>query len=219
MSAQQPNVGARKWFGHKARRYDKMRIGRPGLIEDFRIVDAFLDTCEPGSTVADIAAGTGRAVRAVLDRGLHYIGGDISADMIAICQQKIAGDPRAKTFVSDARSTPLPDGAADYLISVRFLKWLQTNEMVLDALREFRRICRIRALINVKIPVEGKHQRELLSRFAYALKNRTLVRRPRSSSIAPSEFEALCSQANWTVIKQINNTVTKGSRFYLLDAH
>jgi ubiquinone/menaquinone biosynthesis C-methylase UbiE len=214
----QPNPGASKWVGRIARRYDKMRVGKPGLIEDSRIVDAFLDTCEPGSTVVDMGAGTGQAVRSVLDRGLHYIGVDISADMIAMCEQKIAGDPRARAFVSDARTTPLSDMAGHYLISVRFVKWLSTDQMVFDALKEFRRVCQRRALINIKVPVPGKRSPERRSRLAYAIKMRSFSRRPRSSAIEPLAFEDLGDRAGWKVIEIIDNPITRGSRFYLLES-
>ncbi len=219
MNASIRNPAAQKYVGSVALRYDEKRAAKNHRhIDDSRITEAFLDKCNPGSTVADIPTGTGRALRAVLDRGFRYVGIDVSPHMIAVCKKKIAGDSRAQAFVADARSTGLSDGAADYLISIKFIKWLPTEQMVFDALTEFRRICRKRALVNVKIAVDKpKLRRTFLFRILRALRQRSPANLP-SSTIEPATFEALSERVGWTIVEIIDNPVIRGSRFYVLEA-
>ena len=68
-----------------------------------------------GQVLVDVGCGTGRHTRAFAERGVRAIGVDISHGLLAAAAAAAQGTVAA--FVrADARSVPLPDGAADAVI-------------------------------------------------------------------------------------------------------
>ena len=139
------------YFGKAATSYDKGRSGNLVTEADDLAIQNFLHSCSENSTVCDVPAGTGRAALAILSKNLRYMGADISPEMLSICRQKLKKFDNFDLVVADARALPWPDNSCDYLLSFKFLKWLPNDEVVQEVLTEFRRVCKGRALLNVKI--------------------------------------------------------------------
>lgn len=187
------------YVGKEARRYDLGRITNPVTLEDDAAIVRFLDTCWPGYRLADVPCGTGRALTPVIERGLEYWGADTSQDMLALCGKKIPRGMHAELVQANALSLPWPSDSFEALLSFKFLKWLPRDEDVHTALREFRRICHGRALINVKIRPEDAsvNMRELWDRakkrfnyIKYGVAARCLDR---------SNFESMLLASGWRI--------------------
>jgi ubiquinone/menaquinone biosynthesis C-methylase UbiE len=211
-----PNPAALKYVGEIARKYDSRRAGRDVTIEDDVIIEKFLESCDRDCVIADIPAGTGRAAPPVLNRGCSYIGIDFSEDMLDICRRRIGGNPKARLLQGDARSLPLKNKEVDYLLCIKFIKWLQTREMVVDCLREFRRVCKGRVLLNIKITDDrttGRSLSKLISGLHGLFRTR---RKIAPLSLTAAAFEEMCRTAGWSIVETFENPAAGHVRFYVL---
>ena len=235
---------SKRYFGKIAETYDEIRQNKPLTKADDVIIEQFLNDCSEQSTIIDVPCGTGRAVHPVLSKGHTYIGVDISEAMLSNCRKKIGNNQKAHTLIADARHLPLADGEADYLLCIKFIKWLPTNDIIADVLREFRRVCAGRALINVKIKPQGyrkikkrftklikvflrrllkifnkgkENKQSSMNQLVGSMKEINPVENCNTRSIEPAIFENICQSVGWTIVK-INNPVSKGKvRFYILE--
>jgi ubiquinone/menaquinone biosynthesis C-methylase UbiE len=204
------------YFGSAAQSYDKGRSGNPVTDEDDLAIRKFLQGCEPSSIVGDVPAGTGRAAVEVLASNLYYKGADVSPEMLEICRQKIQGFENFELVVSDARDLPWPDKSCDSLISFKFLKWLPNDEVVQEVLTEFRRVCKGKALLNVKIK---KSKREISVREGKDILMKMLDRKrlgASARSIRKDKFEEMCQNAGWKIVEVYENPASNGIVFNYL---
>ena len=206
------------YFGKAATQYDKGRRGNPVTDEDDEAIARFLSEFSTGATIGDAPCGTGRALAKVLELGLIFRGADISQDMIEVCRTKVPEGHSVQLDLADARNLPWATGSCDGLLSVKFLKWLPSNDVVLDVLKEYRRVCRGRAFINVKLKDEVKEYSfyEMLDRM------RKLIDRLRLGTSARyfshEEFKGLLKAANWTIVRVEKNEASNSIVFnYILD--
>lgn len=198
------------YFGKAATGYDLGRQGNPVTDEDDAAIAEFIATFKPGSVVADAPCGTGRALLAVVGAGHQYRGADVSSDMLGECRKKAPPGASVELSVADARNLPWADGSCDYLLSFKFLKWVPTDELVFQILREYRRVCNGRALINVKL-VRDKPDfslRELRDRIAKIIDRITLGEAARSFD--RSIFETNLKRAGWTIDRVSENKASNG---------
>jgi len=205
------NIPASKiYFGKAATSYDKGRSGNPVTDADDSAIQNFLRSCPENSTVCDVPAGTGRAALAILSKNLRYIGADISSEMLTICKEKLQGYDNFEVVVADARALPWPDKSCDYLISFKFLKWLPNDEVVQEVLTEFRRVCKGKALLNVKIK---KSRPEFSFREAKDIFLKIIDRKrlgASARSISKRKFEDMCQKAGWTIVDVYENPASNG---------
>jgi ubiquinone/menaquinone biosynthesis C-methylase UbiE len=201
------------YYGRAATSYDKGRLGNPVTEEDDYAIANFLAECKVNSVIADVPAGTGRAAIKIISSGFHYKGADISPDMLEVCAQKIDQSENFDLVVADARNLPWPDNSCDYLISFKFLKWLPSDEVVQEVLTEFRRVCKGKALVNVKIK-RAKAEislREFNDRVRKALDKLRLGTSARS--IERTKFEQMCKISGWKIDSVIENSASNGIVF------
>ena len=215
-AVKQKNPAAFKYFGEVAQTYDAIRSKKRATKGDDYIIDKFLATCRRGSIVADIPAGTGRAVHAVLKHGLKYVGIDISEDMLQICRSKIGDHQEARLLQADACSLPLEDKEVDVILCVKLMKWFPTDEMVLDVLREFRRVCSGRMLVNIKTRREQSLLKSLARGILKQICQNTSHLQTSTRQMTPLLFENLCGVAGWTIDEMSENTAANHVRFYVL---
>jgi ubiquinone/menaquinone biosynthesis C-methylase UbiE len=157
-----------KYFGATAARYDDVRAPKAGTLRDQVTVENYLEKLAPGTSVVDIPAGTGRFIEFCIRRGLIYTGIDISQDMLEVAKAKIQpGVTNVKLMVADARALPFANDAFDYAIVVKFIKWLPTENILIDVLREIGRVTRREML--VQINVSPKSRPSLATRVAKIL--------------------------------------------------
>lgn len=94
------------------------------------------------STIIDIPCGTGRFGEFVSGLGHHWIGADISAEMMACSQEKLEGNAGVLGHLRcDAERLPLRDKSVDCVLSIRFLPHLP-SEIKHDVLKEMGRVSR-----------------------------------------------------------------------------
>jgi len=142
----------KKYRGEVAARYDEKRAVKDVIRRDQAIVENYLSKVAPGSSVLDIPAGTGRFIQFCLNRGLRYTGVDISPDMLDVARTKVpAGATNVELRVADARALPFGDDAFDYAIIIKFIKWLPNLELLIDVLKEIKRVTRKEAFVQIKV--------------------------------------------------------------------
>jgi SAM-dependent methyltransferase len=83
--------------------------------------EAVVERCRPrpGEHVVDLGCGTGNAALLVARRGARVTGVDPAARLVAVARADAAAQGLAAEFVPGrAEAAPLPDGAADAVVSV-----------------------------------------------------------------------------------------------------
>jgi ubiquinone/menaquinone biosynthesis C-methylase UbiE len=209
-----PKIPASKmYFGKHAFGYDQGRIGNPVTDEDSVAIEAFISRMDPSSIVVDAPCGTGRAMLSIISAGHKYRGADISSDMLAECRRKVPQNADVQLEVADARKLPWPDGSCNYLLSFKFLKWLPTDQLVFEVLKEYRRVCSGQALINVKLKriKIDLSWRELQDKWA-KLKD-IIFLGGTARSIDRATFETMCKKAGWDVVSVTENSASNGIVF------
>lgn len=205
------------YYGNEASSYDAGRIGNPVTEEDDKMIHRFIKDASPNSTFADIPCGTGRALIAVISSGHKYKGADISKDMLNECFKKLAPDMSVELEIADARELPWHDKSCDYLLSFKFIKWLPSDEHVFEVLKEFRRVCKVSALVNVKLSKTKPEYswRELKDKWFKLIdliKFGTTAR-----SMKRENFEVMCERAGWKIVSIYENNASNGIVFnYIL---
>ena len=153
-----------KYAGNVAAGYDDRRVEKPHWGREQAVVAGFIADIAARSTdatVMDVPFGTGRYVDDYLAHGLNVIGADISADMIAAAADRMGAEIfcQLDVRVADAEHLPFANGAADAVVSTRFIKWLPNLAVVENVIGQFARICPTgRMLIQVKVTADGGPQ-------------------------------------------------------------
>jgi SAM-dependent methyltransferase len=113
--------------------YERQRFGGPsGTRVNAREIEIVLSMVPNEGRVLDLACGTGRVIRALVDRGQSVVGLDSSPSMAA--QATSAG---AAALVGDGLSSPFRPASFDSVVSLRFAFHCPELEPLL---REMRRI-------------------------------------------------------------------------------
>ncbi len=116
--------------------YSKFRVPDP------RIVDSLVNLLrlEPGSSVADIGAGTGNYSRAIADRGFFLY----AVEPSLVMRSQATEHPRVQWLTGYAEDIPLPTSSVDGVISILAPHHFSNLE---EAVREMNRVTRIGAII------------------------------------------------------------------------
>ncbi|MBV8530040.1 MAG: class I SAM-dependent methyltransferase [Candidatus Eremiobacteraeota bacterium] len=123
-------------FGSRAKAYAAFRPSYPPEAIDV----ALAGLGEPGAlTIADVGAGTGISSRIFAQRGVTVIAIEPNARMRDCAQH----DARVTWRDGTAERTGLPDASVDAVVACQAFHWFAT----IDAMREFRRIARRRAVL------------------------------------------------------------------------
>ena len=109
-----------------------------------------LDQLPDGMSVVDIPFGTGRFVPMYRKKGFEIAGLDASEDMISTAQKILGSDfDGIDARVGDAAALPFKDKEFDLLVSTRFLRDIVVFSVAKDILREFARITKKYAIIQL----------------------------------------------------------------------
>jgi SAM-dependent methyltransferase len=119
----------RRSFGGVATAYE---AGRPGYAP--RAVEWVLERA-PGREVLDLAAGTGKLTRSLLDAGAAPVAVEPSEEML---DQLRAGLPRVRALIGSAEDIPLPDASVDAVVVGQAFHWFKPDR----ALPEIARVLR-----------------------------------------------------------------------------
>lgn len=119
-------------FGRAAEAYERSRPSYPDevvawLTERLRLV--------PGTTVIDLAAGTGKFTRLLVPKGATVIAVE---PVDALRAQLKAIVPGAEARAGHAERIPLSDGAADAVTAAQAFHWFATDEALAEIARVLR---------------------------------------------------------------------------------
>jgi SAM-dependent methyltransferase len=117
------------------READRYEHGRPDYPEQgVRILTAALGL-QPGSVVADIAAGTGKLTRSLVGTGATVLGVEPAEGMRQVLA---SSSPKVTVVGATAESLPLASGSIDAITVAQAIHWFDLDL----ALAEFRRVLR-----------------------------------------------------------------------------
>jgi SAM-dependent methyltransferase len=119
-------------FDRAANIYDQTRL----LLEPIAKygIPALADIIGPNARVLEVGAGTGRISIPLLERGLDWIGCDLSTRMLNRLQEKL---PSARIVQTDASHLPFPSAHFDYVLTVHVMHLIPPWR---ETLREFRQV-------------------------------------------------------------------------------
>lgn len=127
--------GARGRFDAVADSYDRGRPGYPDGLYD--AVEKLAGRTLAGAVVADVAAGTGIATRAMAARGARVVALDHGPGMLAKLR---ARTPRIPVLVADGHALALRDGVADLVTYAQAWHWMDDERAAGEAARVLRRV-------------------------------------------------------------------------------
>lgn len=138
-----------RYHGPVATHYEKKRVGKKWSAEN-RAVEQLLKHVALGAQVLDVPVGTGRLLPFLNARRAHVQGLDISPDMLAIARASAdAIGMSAQLEVGDIRHIPFDNEAFDLVSCLRFLNWIDTDDMR-RVVRELARVSRDKLLLGIR---------------------------------------------------------------------
>jgi len=208
---------SKRYHGEEVENYDSRRNKNPVTLEDDEVIREFLGVAK-NSIIADVPCGTGRTLASLPASGdLKYFGSDVSSDMLEACKEKaislgmqVGEDGQVRLSCADARVLPWENSFADVLVSFKFLKWLPNDHVLLEVLKEFRRVCKGRALLNLKISPESgfmsvREAFDRIKKIRDRVKYGCVAR-----SIKKDRWEEMLSEAGWRIEDVKVNSASNG---------
>jgi SAM-dependent methyltransferase len=119
-------------FGTRAEDYEKGRPDYPAPAVEW-LIDAL--RIASGSTVVDLAAGTGKLTRRLVPTGARVVAVEPVAGMRGVLESTV---PQAEVLSGTAEQIPLPAGTADAVTVAQAFHWFRGE----DALAEIHRVLR-----------------------------------------------------------------------------
>jgi SAM-dependent methyltransferase len=111
-------------------------------LRKWRTIVAALERTSGVHSIMDLPCGTGRFTGDLADSGYHVVGSDISYEMMNMAKAKMGNRENICGFVqADAERLPLPNGAVDCVLSIRFMFHVDGATRV-RILREMGRVSR-----------------------------------------------------------------------------
>jgi ubiquinone/menaquinone biosynthesis C-methylase UbiE len=131
-----------RYTGSSAEQYDSRRSGLAKWSREQDVMARILSRFPRGTMVLDVPVGTGRFIEFYKQYGLRTIGVDVSADMLRQCEKKAIEHeydmPLVRCSIVDLG---LSDDCCEAVVCVRFLNWLEYEELT-KAMAELRRVSR-----------------------------------------------------------------------------
>lgn len=130
-----------RWLLERRHGGDEDRL-REMLEHLARTRDRVLDNASlgPGDVVLDAGCGDGLIAFGALERGAaKVIFSDVSAELLGVCREIAAGDPRCEFVRGSVDELPLPDESVDVATTRSVLIYVEDK---LRALRELHRVLR-----------------------------------------------------------------------------
>jgi len=120
-------------FDSVAREYDAGRPGYPDAL--FDAVEDLAGTFFHGARVADIAAGTGKATRAMQARGAHVFAADHGKNMLEVLRSRTPDTP---ILLADANALPFANAVADLVTFAQAWHWVDLDRAPAEVVRVVR---------------------------------------------------------------------------------
>ncbi|HZT33524.1 MAG TPA: class I SAM-dependent methyltransferase [Bryobacteraceae bacterium] len=111
-----------------------------------------LPACPEGWAALEIGCGPGRLMRPMSRHFREIHGVDVSDQMVRLAEQKLRGIPHARAHVtSDSSLGMLADDSFDFVYSYAVFQHIPSREVVLQYLREARRVLRPDGILRCQI--------------------------------------------------------------------
>ena len=104
----------------------------------------------PGALIADLGSGTGLSSRIFLAAGFRVIGVEPNAQMRAIAEADLAGNPGFRSVGGSAQRTTLDDASVDCIAAAQSFHWFDIPAARAEALRILRRPANAALIWNVR---------------------------------------------------------------------
>ena len=119
-------------FGRAARDYERGRPGWPEPLLDEVVAEIGLG---PESPVLDLAAGTGKLTRLLVQRFRRVVAVELDEAMLAVLAEVV---PQAEPLLGPAEAIPLPDDAVDAVFVAEAFHWFASDATVAEIARVLR---------------------------------------------------------------------------------
>jgi SAM-dependent methyltransferase len=122
-------------FSGRAADYARARPSYPA-----GVLDVLRDACGlgPGRTVADLGSGTGLFGELLLRSGADVIAVEPNAEMRAVAEQRLHGEPRFRSVAGRAEDTTLDDASVDLVTAAQAFHWFDLEATRRELLRIVR---------------------------------------------------------------------------------
>lgn len=141
-----------KYYGRVARKYQKRREKKKWWHQEQQVVKNLLDTFPDGISVLDAPFGTGRFVPFYLDKKMKIYGLDSSPEMFRAAKELLGADyEKCQNIVGDAADLPYADNHFDLIVCFRFLQSIVPFAVAKKVLKEFNRVTRSMAILELKV--------------------------------------------------------------------
>jgi ubiquinone/menaquinone biosynthesis C-methylase UbiE len=138
-------------FDTSAERYDRVRPGYPR-----EAIEWFISVLGigPGRTVVDLAAGTGKLTRPLLETGARVVAVEPSDGMLAVLR-RVA--PAAEALAGTAERIPLPDASADAVLVAQAFHWFDHDTAIPEIHRVLRPGAGLGLVYNRRVLTDPAH--------------------------------------------------------------
>jgi len=144
------------YYGDAAKNYDAARVGTEHWQQEQVAMEQLLSDFPTGTSVLDVAVGTGRFFPNYAQRAMEVTAIDSSADMIAESRRRAHTlGLEARLDVGFADALPYPDGSFDLVVCFRFIPHIVTSTVAKRAIEEIARVTRGHALLHVAVRHDG----------------------------------------------------------------
>lgn len=143
------------YSGDVASRYDSVRTADPSAARKWAreaaVLDSILSDFGRGESVLDLPVGNARFALLLRERGLQWVGADISADMLAAVPDHERDDAACIGLVrADAESAPFGADSFDHVVCMRFLN-LVPLAVAGKVMAECARLARSTVVLEVRL--------------------------------------------------------------------
>jgi len=163
---EEPGKGSRKsmggYYGEGAERYLERRISKKSWPKEQNTVLNFLSLLPDGLSVLDVPFGTGRFVPFYIDKNFQVYGLEKSPDMISTAKEVLGNQfAHCSIDIGDATMLEYLDASFDLVVSFRFLPHIVTFKQAESALKEFSRVTKKYAILQLGQRERGVYRRRL----------------------------------------------------------
>lgn len=138
-----------RYYGQRAKEYDKQRSWKPKWKAEEKAVRDLLDPLKDGTRILDIPCGTGRFIPLYVRFDATCL--DISNEMLAqVFRNRVPFTTSLVCSRGDIFDIDLPDKSIDVSLSIRFMNLIKPDDMKL-ALKELARVTRATIAFTMRI--------------------------------------------------------------------
>jgi len=145
------------YYGKVAANYEKRRSKQGWWQVEQKEMKALLDSLPRGLSVVDIPFGTGRFVPYYIERSYEIHGLDASIEMLNTASSLLGEQfKECSVLTGSAMELPYSDNQFDLVVSTRFLRDIIVSDDAKKTLKEFARITKKYAIIQLGQSTESR---------------------------------------------------------------